>query len=102
MRASLPLPAQPHREFRHGGADDPERLASEDIRVESAVLAYVVTERLQGVIIAMLALRFAAEFDQGSSGMAVERAVRELVRDGRMRMRGGRVVPNRPDCEVAR
>jgi hypothetical protein len=70
-----------------------ERRTSEDIRVESAVLAYIVAERPQGVIIPALALRFAAEFDQGSSGLAVERAVRELVRDGRLRMQGGKVVP---------
>lgn len=61
--------------------------------VESIVLAYVKTERPEGVYLAALALHFNAEFGQGSTGLAVERAVRELVRDGRLRMRGGKVVP---------
>jgi hypothetical protein len=73
-----------------------ERRTAEDIRVESAVLAHIVVERPEGVIIPMLALRFSAEFDQGSSGSAVERAVRELVCDGRLRMQGGKVVPIDP------
>lgn len=79
-----------------------ERRPAEDIRVESAVLAHIVVERPEGVIIPMLALRFGAEFDQGSSGLAVERAVRELVRDGRLRMQGGRVVPTVPAMRVVR
>ena len=63
--------------------------------VEAVVLAYVVGERPEGVTIPMLALRFNAEFDQGDTGSAVERAVRELVRDGRLQMQGGKVVPRR-------
>ncbi len=46
--------------------------------------------------IPILALRFNAEFEQGDTGSAVERAVRELVRDGRLQMRAGKVVPRRP------
>jgi len=72
-----------------------ERCAA-DVVVESILLAYVAIERPEGVTIPLLALRFNAEFDQGVDGSAVERAVRELVRDGRLRMRGGSVVPNRP------
>jgi hypothetical protein len=64
--------------------------------VESVVLAYLITERPQGMTILMLSLYFNAEFDQGVEGSAVERAVRELVRDGQLRMQGGKVVPGRP------
>jgi hypothetical protein len=64
--------------------------------VESVVLAYLVTERPQGMTILMLSLHLNAEFDQGVEGSAVERAVRELVRDGQLRMQGGKVVPGRP------
>jgi hypothetical protein len=63
-----------------------------DMLVESVVLAYIVNEWPDGVTIPALALRFNAEFDQGVSGSAVERAVRELVRDGRLQIRAGRVV----------
>jgi hypothetical protein len=78
-----------------------ERGASDDgVLVESVVLAYIVTERPEGVMIPTLALRFNAEFDQGVSGSAVERAVRELVCDGRLRMQRGKVVPNRPGWGV--
>lgn len=80
---------------------EPERRASEDILVESAVLTYLLTEQPKGVTIPMLALRFNAEFGQGASGWAVERAVRELVRDGRLQMRGGKVVPNRTSWSAA-
>ena len=62
--------------------------------VESIVLDYVMTEHPEGVYLAALALHFSPEFGQSSTGSAVERAVRELVRDGRLRMRGGKVVPN--------
>jgi hypothetical protein len=72
-----------------------ERSASDDVLVESVVLAYVVGERPEGVTIPMLALRFSAEFELGDTGSAVERAVRELVCDGRLQMRGGKVVPDR-------
>lgn len=71
-------------------------LSDDDVLVESVVLAYIVTERPESVMIPMLAFRFNAEFDQGESGSAVERAVRELVCDGRLRMRRGKVVPDRP------
>lgn len=64
--------------------------SDDDVLVEAVVLAYIVTERPEGVMIPMLALRFNAEFDQGESGSAVERAVRELVCDGRLRMQRGR------------
>jgi hypothetical protein len=70
-----------------------EASASEDVLVESVVLAYIVTERPQGMTIPMLALHFNAEFQQGASGSAVECAVRELVRAGRLQMHGGKVVP---------
>ena len=62
--------------------------------VESVVLAYIVAERPEGVIIPMLALRFNAEFEQGVNGSAVERAVRELVREGWLEMQGGKVIPS--------
>jgi hypothetical protein len=71
------------------------RGASGDALVESIVLAYIVAERPQGVTIPALALHFNAEFEQGVDGSAVERAVRELVRDGRLEIRAGRVLPNR-------
>jgi hypothetical protein len=74
--------------------------SDDDALVESVVLAYIVTERPEGVMIPMLALRFNAEFDQGESGSAVERAVRELVCDGRLRMQRGKVVPDRPSWGV--
>ena len=77
---------------------EPEKSISEDVLVESVVLAYIVTECPDGVTIPALALRFNAEFDQGASGSAVERAVRELVRDGRLQIQAGRVVP--PDLGV--
>jgi hypothetical protein len=64
--------------------------------VESVVLAYLVTERPEGMTIPALALHFNAEFDQGVNGSAVERAVRELVCDGRLRMDGAKVIPPRP------
>jgi hypothetical protein len=51
-------------------------------------------------MIPMLALRFNAEFGQGESGSAVERAVRELVCDGRLRMQRGKVVPGRPGWDA--
>lgn len=70
--------------------------AGTDIVVESVVHAYVLTECPEGVTIATLALHFDAEFDQGVEGSAVERAVRELVRDRRLRMQGARVVVDRP------
>jgi hypothetical protein len=81
-----------------------EQCAPDDLLVESAVLDYVITERPEGVSIPMLALRFNAEFDQGVSGLAVERAVRELVRDGYLRMHGGKVVLHkpRPGCHCNR
>lgn len=80
--------------WRRRGRTESGRCA-EDALVESVVLAYVVGERPEGVTIPMLALRFSAEFDQGDTGSAVERAVRELVRDGRLHMQGGKVVPRR-------
>lgn len=70
-----------------------ERRGSDNADVESAVFAYIVGERPKGVTVPMLALRFNDEFDQGIDGSAVERAVRELVRDGRLQMQGGRVIP---------
>ncbi|MCW2987409.1 MAG: hypothetical protein JWM24_347 [Solirubrobacterales bacterium] len=79
---------------------DSKRCASDDVVVESVVLAYIVTERPEGVTIPMLALRFNAEFDQGISGSAIERAVRELVCDGQLRMHRGKVVPDRPGWGV--
>jgi hypothetical protein len=75
--------------------------SDDDVLVESVVLAYIVTERPEGVMIPMLALHFNAEFDQGERGSAVERAVRELVCDGRLRMDRGRVVPDRPGWGVS-
>jgi hypothetical protein len=72
----------------------------DDVLVESVVLAYIVNERPEGVTIPMLAVRFNAEFDQGDGGSAVERAVRELVCDGRLRMQRGKVVPYRPGWGV--
>jgi hypothetical protein len=75
---------------------DSRQDAAEDMLVESVVLAHLITERPQGMTILMLSLHFNAEFDQGVEGSAVERAVRELVRDGQLRMEGGRVVPGRP------
>lgn len=74
--------------------------SDDDVLVEAVVLAYIVTERPEGVMIPMLALRFNAEFDQGESGSAVERAVRELVCDGRLRMERGKVVPDRPGWDA--
>ena len=71
------------------------RRGSEDMLVEAVVLAYVVTERPEGVPIPALALHFNAEFDQGIGGSAIERAVRELVCAGRLRMKGAKVVPGR-------
>jgi hypothetical protein len=56
------------------------------------VLAYILTTPPRGVRILTLALDLNADFDQGIDGSAVERAVRELVRDGRLWMRAGRVV----------
>jgi hypothetical protein len=79
---------------------EPLRCTAEDVVVESVLLAYVGTERPEGVTIPMLALRFNVEFDQGVNGSAVERAVRELVRDGRLQMRGGKVVAARSDWRV--
>jgi hypothetical protein len=76
------------------------RASDDDVLVESVVLAYIVTERPEGVMIPM-ALRFNAEFDQGERGSAVERAVRELVCDGRLRMERGKVVPDRPGWGVS-
>jgi hypothetical protein len=75
-----------------------ERPISDDAVVESVVLAYIVDEQPEGVLIPMLALRFNAEFGQELGGSAVERAVRELVRDGRLRMDGGRVAPPIQPC----
>jgi hypothetical protein len=82
--------------WRRRVREQPERRAADDVLVESVVLAYIVAERPEGVMIPLLALRFNAEFDQGVSGPAVEQAVRELVRDGRLRMQDGKVVPDRP------
>jgi hypothetical protein len=73
-----------------------QRRGSDDVLVESVLLAYIVYERPEGVLIPMLALRFSAELDQGLDGSAIERAVRELVCDGRLRMQGGKVVPGPP------
>jgi hypothetical protein len=72
------------------------RYAATDTLVESVVLAYVLTERPEGVMIPTLALHFNAEFDQGVDGSAVERAVRELVCAGLLRMEGARVMADRP------
>jgi hypothetical protein len=69
--------------------------APDERLIQSVLLAYVETEQPEGVTILMLSLRFNAEFEQGIGGSAVERAVRELVRDGLLRMRGGKVVPER-------
>jgi hypothetical protein len=74
---------------------------ADDSLVEAVVLAYVITERPEGVTIPALALRFNAEFDQGVCGSAVERAVLELVRDGRLWMQSGKVVPDRRGWGVA-
>jgi hypothetical protein len=68
-----------------------------DVLLKSVVLAYIITERPGGVIIPILALRFHAEFDLDISGSAIERAVRELVCDGWLRMQQGKVVPARSD-----
>jgi hypothetical protein len=81
-------------------AQTERRASDDDVLVESVVLAYVVTERPEGEMIPMLALRFNAEFDQGVSGSAIERAVRELVCDGRLRMQRGKVVPDRAGSGV--
>ena len=86
--------------WRKQDRSDSERSPSGDVVVESVVLAYIVSDRPEGVTIPMLALRFNAEFEQGVSGSAVERAVRELC-DGRLQMQGGKVVPNRPAWSVA-
>jgi hypothetical protein len=77
-----------------------ERRGSDDVLVESVLLAYIVYERPEGVLIPMLALRFSAEFDQDLGGSAIERAVRELVCDGRLQMQGGKVVPGPPPEEA--
>jgi hypothetical protein len=66
---------------------------SSDMLVQSVLLAYVVFERPDGVTIVELALRFSAEFGQGHTGDAVERAVRELVRMRLLQMNGSRVIP---------
>lgn len=58
--------------------DQTESGGPEDSLVESVVLAYVVTKRSESVTILELAQRFSAEFDQGASESAVERAVLEL------------------------
>lgn len=70
-----------------------EQRPCKDALVESAVLSYIIDEQSGGMTIPMLALHFNTEFDQGQSGSAVERAVRELVRDGRLQVQGGKVVP---------
>jgi hypothetical protein len=72
---------------------EPGRIGIDDALVQSVVLAYIITERSEGVTIPMLSLHFNAEFDQGEKGLAVERAVRELVSEGRLRMEVGLVVP---------
>lgn len=74
---------------------------SEDMLVESVVLTYIITECPEGVTIPALALRFNAKFEQGVAGSAVERAVRELVCDGRLQIRGGHVIPAWPGREFA-
>jgi hypothetical protein len=81
--------------------ENSERCVADAVLVESVVLAYVVGECPQGVTIPTLAVRFNAEFDQGIGGLAVERAVRELVCAGRLQMQGGRVVPDRSAWELA-
>jgi hypothetical protein len=87
---------------RRRGRSNFQRHPPEDIVVQAVVLAYIVAECPEGVMIPTLALRFNAEFDQGYGGSAVERAVRELVCDGRLRMQGGRVIPDRAAWSVAR
>ena len=77
------------------GAKAERRASDDDVLVESAVLAYIVAEHPEGVTIPLLALHFDDELEQGFSGSAVERAVRELVCDGRLRMQRGKVVPDR-------
>jgi hypothetical protein len=90
------MPQWSKRQVRTGYESD----ASDNGLVELVVLAYIVAERPEGVTIPMLSLRFNAEFDQGISGSAVERAVRDLVCAGRLRMHGGKVVPDQPGWAV--
>lgn len=75
--------------------------SADDFLVEEAVFDYIAGEQPGGVTIPMLALRFNAEFDQGIGGSAVERAVRELVCDDWLQMRGAAVIPVRPSGQIA-
>jgi hypothetical protein len=74
------------------GAKAERRASDDDALVESVVLAYIVAEHPEGVTIPLLALHFDAELEQGLTGSAVERAVRELVCDGRLEIQCGKVV----------
>lgn len=64
-----------------------------DRLVESIVLTFLIGECPEGEPVFALALRFNEEFEQGSEGDAVERAIVELVRNRLLRIEGGRVVP---------
>lgn len=55
-------------------------------------------ERFTHLTIPELSFRLSAELGQGGEGSAVERAIRELVRSGLLRMDGGRVIPGRADA----
>lgn len=87
--------------WERGLRENSEQCAADDVLVESVVLAYIVGECPEGVSILTLSLRFNAELDQGIGGLAVERAVRELVCSGRLQMQGGKVVPDRAAWELA-
>jgi hypothetical protein len=94
------VPAAPSRSshqmpgrWRNQVGGEAKECASDDVLVESIVLAYIVAEHPEGVTIPMLALHFDAELGQVLTGSAVERAVRELVCEGRLEIQGGKVVP---------
>jgi hypothetical protein len=64
--------------------------SGDDLRIQSAILCYVLGEGHREETIPQLARRFSSEDGEGD---AVERAVRELVGAGLLRIERGKVVP---------
>lgn len=75
------------------GAHKDSTAPNDCFAVESAVLAYVLGERAEGVTIFELGIALNGGLVDITKNDAIERAVRELVRDGLLRMNGASVAP---------
>lgn len=78
-----------------GSTSPTSRPSYDDLRVESMVVACVVSAQGAPLTIPQLALELAEELgDDDASDMGVERAVRELVRARLLRCEGAFVMPD--------